>query len=208
MRIEAAALADAAVRLDRSLIRAVELILAHPGKIIVTGIGKSGHIARKIVATLCSTGTPPSSCTPPKRSTAISASTRPATLPFCSRKTEPPPNCSRSSPRSAASARRSSEFLAAPRPPRHANGRAAGRLCGTRSRPPQSRPHCQRRHRARARPCPRHRAHVRSQLHSGGVRPLPPRRTTRPLFDPNRCRSHAHRRRRGLCRARCHRCGT
>ena len=35
----------------------MELILAHPGKVIVTGIGKSGHIARKIVATLCSTGT-------------------------------------------------------------------------------------------------------------------------------------------------------
>ena len=33
-------------------------VLAHPGKVVVTGIGKSGHIARKIVATLCSTGTP------------------------------------------------------------------------------------------------------------------------------------------------------
>ena len=44
-------------RLDGELIRAVELILAHPGKVVVTGIGKSGHIARKIVATLCSTGT-------------------------------------------------------------------------------------------------------------------------------------------------------
>src|SRR5208282_498707 len=33
-------------------------ILAHPGKLVVTGLGKSGHVARKIVATLCSTGTP------------------------------------------------------------------------------------------------------------------------------------------------------
>src|ERR1700760_2048343 len=57
MRIESAAIARAGDRLDRSLIRAVELILAHPGKIVVTGIGKSGHVARKIVATLCSTGT-------------------------------------------------------------------------------------------------------------------------------------------------------
>jgi arabinose-5-phosphate isomerase len=57
MRIESAAIARAADRLDDSLIRAVELILAHPGKIVVTGIGKSGHVARKIVATLCSTGT-------------------------------------------------------------------------------------------------------------------------------------------------------
>jgi arabinose-5-phosphate isomerase len=57
MEIEAESIHRAAVRLDGELIRAVELILAHPGKVIVTGIGKSGHIARKIVATLCSTGT-------------------------------------------------------------------------------------------------------------------------------------------------------
>src|SRR5579863_9581347 len=55
--IEAAALERTAKRLDGELIRAVDLILAHPGKVVVTGIGKSGHIARKIVATLCSTGT-------------------------------------------------------------------------------------------------------------------------------------------------------
>jgi arabinose-5-phosphate isomerase len=35
----------------------VDIVLAHSGKIVVTGIGKSGHIARKIAATLCSTGT-------------------------------------------------------------------------------------------------------------------------------------------------------
>ncbi len=57
MEIEAGAIQAAAARLDGELIRAVDLILAHPGKVIVTGIGKSGHIARKIVATLCSTGT-------------------------------------------------------------------------------------------------------------------------------------------------------
>jgi arabinose-5-phosphate isomerase len=57
MEIEAESIRAAAARLDGELIRAVELILAHPGKVIVTGIGKSGHIARKIVATLCSTGT-------------------------------------------------------------------------------------------------------------------------------------------------------
>jgi arabinose-5-phosphate isomerase len=57
MQIESAAIARAAERLDGELIRAVELILAHPGKVVVTGIGKSGHVARKIVATLCSTGT-------------------------------------------------------------------------------------------------------------------------------------------------------
>jgi len=58
IEIEAASLARAAGRLDGELIRAVDLLLAHPGKVVVTGIGKSGHIARKIVATLCSTGTP------------------------------------------------------------------------------------------------------------------------------------------------------
>ena len=57
MEIEASAISRAAVRLDGELIRAVDLVLAHPGKVVVTGIGKSGHIARKIVATLCSTGT-------------------------------------------------------------------------------------------------------------------------------------------------------
>ena len=57
IEIEAASLAQAACRLDGALIEAVDLILAHPGKVVVTGIGKSGHIARKIVATLCSTGT-------------------------------------------------------------------------------------------------------------------------------------------------------
>src|SRR5690242_7348330 len=57
IEIESASLALAACRLDGELIRAVDLILAHPGKVVVTGIGKSGHIARKTVATLCSTGT-------------------------------------------------------------------------------------------------------------------------------------------------------
>jgi arabinose-5-phosphate isomerase len=57
MEIESVSIARAASRLDGSLLRAAELILAHAGKIIVTGIGKSGHIARKIASTLCSTGT-------------------------------------------------------------------------------------------------------------------------------------------------------
>jgi arabinose-5-phosphate isomerase len=58
MEIEAEAIRAAGRRLDNNLSRAVDLILAHPGKIVVTGLGKSGHVARKIVATLCSTGTP------------------------------------------------------------------------------------------------------------------------------------------------------
>ena len=57
VRIEAAALERAALQLNGELPRAVDLILAHPGKVVVTGIGKSGHVARTLVATLCSTGT-------------------------------------------------------------------------------------------------------------------------------------------------------
>jgi arabinose-5-phosphate isomerase len=55
---EAEAITVAASRLNGSLTRAVELILAHPGKIVVSGIGKSGHVGQKIVTTFCSTGTP------------------------------------------------------------------------------------------------------------------------------------------------------
>jgi arabinose-5-phosphate isomerase len=58
MQIEAEAVNRAARRLDGNLSCAVELILAHTGKLVVTGLGKSGLVARKIVATLCSTGTP------------------------------------------------------------------------------------------------------------------------------------------------------
>ncbi|MBV6477001.1 MAG: KpsF/GutQ family sugar-phosphate isomerase [Rhodocyclaceae bacterium] len=57
-RIEARAVAGLADRLDAAFPRAVELILACHGRVIVSGVGKSGHIARKIAATLASTGTP------------------------------------------------------------------------------------------------------------------------------------------------------
>jgi arabinose-5-phosphate isomerase len=57
IEIEAESLAAAACRLDGELLRAVDLIVTHTGKVVVSGIGKSGHIARKVVSTLCSTGT-------------------------------------------------------------------------------------------------------------------------------------------------------
>ncbi len=44
--------------LDENFVKAVDLILSCDGKVIVTGVGKSGHIARKIASTLASTGTP------------------------------------------------------------------------------------------------------------------------------------------------------
>jgi arabinose-5-phosphate isomerase len=58
MQIEAQAILAASERLGDNLDRAVELILGRPGKLIVSGIGKSGHVARKLAATLQSTGTP------------------------------------------------------------------------------------------------------------------------------------------------------
>ena len=56
--LEAAALTTLATSLDDSFARAVTLILAAKGRVIVSGMGKSGHIARKIASTLASTGTP------------------------------------------------------------------------------------------------------------------------------------------------------
>jgi len=58
LQIEAAAIQALAVRLDDRFTRAVELLLHCRGRVVVSGIGKSGHIARKIAATLASTGTP------------------------------------------------------------------------------------------------------------------------------------------------------
>ncbi len=52
------ALQAAADRLDRTFVRSVDLLLGVSGKVVVTGIGKSGHIARKIASTFSSTGTP------------------------------------------------------------------------------------------------------------------------------------------------------
>jgi arabinose-5-phosphate isomerase len=58
LRIEANAIVALADRIDGAFERAVALILASRGRVIVSGIGKSGHIARKIAATMASTGTP------------------------------------------------------------------------------------------------------------------------------------------------------
>jgi arabinose-5-phosphate isomerase len=58
IRMEASAVAALEQRIDASFNRACDLLLATRGRVIVTGMGKSGHIARKIAATLASTGTP------------------------------------------------------------------------------------------------------------------------------------------------------
>ena len=55
---EAQAVLDLIPKMDENFDRAVELIMQCQGKVIVTGVGKSGHIGAKIAATLASTGTP------------------------------------------------------------------------------------------------------------------------------------------------------
>jgi arabinose-5-phosphate isomerase len=58
LEIEARAVATLAPRLDAGFAAACRICLACEGRVVVTGMGKSGHIARKIAATFASTGTP------------------------------------------------------------------------------------------------------------------------------------------------------
>lgn len=58
LKIEAQAIQDVFARLDHSFERAVDILFACKGRVVVTGMGKSGLIGRKISATLSSTGTP------------------------------------------------------------------------------------------------------------------------------------------------------
>jgi len=58
LRDEAAAVEGLIPNIDDNFVKAVELVLQCKGKLIVTGVGKSGHIGAKIAATMSSTGTP------------------------------------------------------------------------------------------------------------------------------------------------------
>jgi arabinose-5-phosphate isomerase len=58
LTIEADAVSSLIPRLDERFLDALGLILACRGRVVVSGVGKSGHIARKIASTLASTGTP------------------------------------------------------------------------------------------------------------------------------------------------------
>ena len=58
LRIEAQAIQDVLARLDNSFVRAADLLFACKGRVVVTGMGKSGLVGRKISATFSSTGTP------------------------------------------------------------------------------------------------------------------------------------------------------
>lgn len=55
---EAAAIRALEAKIDASFVQACQLILSCKGRVVVSGMGKSGHVARKIAATLASTGTP------------------------------------------------------------------------------------------------------------------------------------------------------
>lgn len=58
IRIEHAAIGVLPERIDENFVRACQVMMSCQGRIVVTGMGKSGHIARKIAATLSSTGSP------------------------------------------------------------------------------------------------------------------------------------------------------
>jgi arabinose-5-phosphate isomerase len=58
LRIEAAAVTALTTRINGEFVRAVEMILACSGRVVITGMGKSGLICQKIAATMASTGTP------------------------------------------------------------------------------------------------------------------------------------------------------
>lgn len=58
LMIEAEALIQASSRIDKNISQALEILSSATGKIVVVGLGKSGHIGRKISATMASTGTP------------------------------------------------------------------------------------------------------------------------------------------------------
>ena len=73
LALESAALSRMAGALGEDFARAVDLIAALKGRLICTGMGKSGHVAGKIAATLASTGQPASFVHPGEASSPIRA---------------------------------------------------------------------------------------------------------------------------------------
>ena len=58
LSIEADAVRALVDRLDERFLAALDLVAGRSGRVLVSGVGKSGHIARKIASTMASTGTP------------------------------------------------------------------------------------------------------------------------------------------------------
>ena len=69
LRDEARAILDLIGKLNGNFETAVEMIHHSRGRVVVTGMGKSGHIARKVAATMASTGTPAFFPSPGRRHT-------------------------------------------------------------------------------------------------------------------------------------------
>jgi len=81
--IETQAVSALKERLDQNFAQACAIILQAKGKVVVSGMGKSGHIARKIAATLASTGTPSFSCIRQRQAMVIWARWLATTLFLC-----------------------------------------------------------------------------------------------------------------------------
>jgi arabinose-5-phosphate isomerase len=58
LNLEASALQALSESMDENFLKACQIIIETQGHVVISGMGKSGHIARKIAATLSSTGTP------------------------------------------------------------------------------------------------------------------------------------------------------
>jgi arabinose-5-phosphate isomerase len=58
LQVESEAVTRLSLRLGDAFVRSVRLVLACRGRVVVSGIGKSGHVARKVASTMASTGTP------------------------------------------------------------------------------------------------------------------------------------------------------
>jgi DNA-binding MurR/RpiR family transcriptional regulator len=99
LRLEAESVLALVARLDDRFVDAVGLLQRCRGRVIVTGMGKSGLIGRKIAATLASTGTPAYFLHPPRGCTAISAWSRGKTWCWRCPTRGRPTRCSRCCPR-------------------------------------------------------------------------------------------------------------
>ena len=80
---EADAILNLIPNLDDNFTKAIELIYESKGKLIVTGVGKSGHIGAKIASTLASTGTPAFFVKALAKPLIAIMDLRPIVLPFC-----------------------------------------------------------------------------------------------------------------------------
>ena len=111
---EAAGLRALSEALDHRFAAAIDLLNGATGRIVVSGMGKSGLVARKIAATMASTGTPALFVHPAEASHGDLGMISPATRSSLCRTPAKPPNSPTSSPIPAASASPSSPSPAAP----------------------------------------------------------------------------------------------